>query len=381
LTDKRKEVFFVAKRYVYLLLVFVLILISGCSGGSDPGLPPEEEVVENEPDRIEKAISEMSLRQKIAGLIIVGIEGTSVNDWIKEMWAEYPFGGVIIYERNFIREDWLKEFISELSDLSNPEYPLLVCTDEEGGSITRLPGETFPNAAELAQMNEEEVYQTGQAMAEKLNDYGIKVNFAPVLDINIDPRNTVIGSRSFGSDPELVSTFGIALYRGMESNGVISVGKHYPGHGSTLADSHIELPVLDKNREELYAFELIPFHRAVEAGIPMIMTAHLIVSGIDDKPATMSKALIGILRDELQFDGVIVSDDLEMGALTENFSWDDIIVETFLAGVDLLLIGHSYDAQVDAVRILEEAYDAGIISDERLNSSLRRVMEIRISDN
>jgi len=375
--NKKKETILMAKRFALLILVGFIVLIIGCSGDSDPVLPLEEEVVEEEPDRIEKVITEMSLRQKIAGLIIVGLDSNQVDDQVEQMWAEYPFGGVIIYERNYIREDWLKDFIAELKDLSNPEFPLLVCIDEEGGSISRLPGETFPAAAEMARLSEDDVYQVGQAMAEKLNGFGIMVNFAPVLDINTDPQNTVIGSRSFGGDPDIVSTYGRALFRGMESQGVISVGKHYPGHGSTLIDSHVDLPVLEKNKDELFAFEIIPFQKAVEAGIPMIMTAHLVVSGIDDKPATMSKTLVDILRRDLKFEGVIVSDDLEMGALTENYSWDETIVETFLAGTDLLLIGHSYNLQVEAVHILEEAFHAGVFGDERLNSSLRRVMEMQ----
>lgn len=365
------------KRFGCLLMIVLIMLIAGCSERPHEELPPELEVVEDKPDRIEETIANMSLRQKIAGLIIIGLEGTSVNTRIKQIWAEYPFGGVIIYERNYIRDDWLKDFISELSELSKPEYPLLVCIDEEGGSITRLPGENFPAAAELALMGEEEAYHVGQAMAEKLTGFGIDVNFAPVLDINTDPRNSVIGSRSFGSEPDLVSDYGIALFKGMESGDVVPVGKHYPGHGSTLADSHVELPVLEKNRDELFAFELIPFKRAVEAGIPMIMTAHIVVSGIDDKPTTMSKTMIEILRKDLGFEGVIITDDLEMGALTENYSWEEIILETFLAGADLLLIGHDYDLQVEAVHILEEAFKSGLISDERLSISLRRVMEMQ----
>jgi beta-N-acetylhexosaminidase len=348
-----------------------------CARQAEPVSVTEEETVIDQPDWIAEALEAMTLRQKIAALIVVGLEDTAVNDQIRQKWSQYPFGGVIIYERNYIKDEWLKEFTADLCDLALPNYPLLVCIDEEGGSISRLPGERFPSAADMAKMSEEEVFLIGGQMAGKLKGYGINVNFAPVLDVNIDPRNTVIGSRSFGSDPEVVSSYGIALFRGMADQGVIPVGKHYPGHGSTLVDSHLQLPVLEKNKAELLAFELIPFKRAVEAGIPMIMTAHLVVSGIDSKPATMSSEIIAMLRNDLGFSGVIISDDLEMGALTENYSWEEIIVETFMAGVDLLLIGHSDELQAEAVRILEEAYAEGTISEERLNSSLRRVMEMQ----
>jgi beta-N-acetylhexosaminidase len=362
---------------VCLLCALFAITIVSCAGQADPVLITEEEAVIDEPDWIAEELELMTLRQKIAALIVVGLEDTAVNDQIRQKWSQYPFGGVIIFERNYIKDEWLKEFTADLRELSLPNHPLLVCIDEEGGSISRLPGERFPSAANMAKMSEEEVFLIGGQMAGKLKGYGINVNFAPVLDVNIDPRNTVIGSRSFGSNPELVSSFGIALFKGMLDQGVIPVGKHYPGHGSTLVDSHLQLPVLDKDRAELLAFEMIPFRRAVEAGLPMIMTAHLVVSGIDSKPATMSKEIIAMLRSDLGFNGVIISDDLEMGALTENYSWEEIIIETFMAGVDLLLIGHSDELQAEAVRILEEAYAEGKITEERLNSSLRRVMEMQ----
>jgi beta-N-acetylhexosaminidase len=261
--------------------------------------------------------------------------------------------------------------------LTAPDYPLIICIDEEGGAISRLPGENFPAAAEMAMMTESDVLQVGRAIGEKLINHGINTNLAPVLDVNIDPRNTVIGNRSFGSDPTVVGKYGVAFYQGLSDSKVIAVGKHYPGHGSTLIDSHIALPVLDKNFAELKAFELIPFIKAVEADIPIIMTAHLVVSGIDDKPATMSEEMIEILRNEIGFDGVVISDDLEMGALVENYSWEEIVVGTFTAGVDLLLISHSPELQAEAVVILEEAYKEGIINDEMINQSLRRVLKIR----
>jgi beta-N-acetylhexosaminidase len=361
---------------VILTIAMFFAILAGCSDQEEFNDVPEEILVD-EPDLLAEVINKMTLRQKIAGLIIIGLDETTVNDLVRQRFSDYPFGGVIIYERNYIREDWLKDFISELQALSLPDSPLLVCIDEEGGFSSRLPGERFPSAAELAKMEVEEAVLVGEAIAERLTYYGIIMNFAPVLDVNIDPRNKVIGNRSFGSDPEVVSRYGLALFQGMASHGIISVGKHYPGHGSTLVDSHFKLPVLEKSKKELLEFELIPFRAAVEAGIPAIMTAHLVVSGIDDKPATMSKKMIDILRNDLGFQGVIISDDLEMGALTENFTWTEIVTATFMAGVDLLLIGHNYERQIEAVHVLEKAYTAGLITDERLDSSLRRVLEMQ----
>jgi beta-N-acetylhexosaminidase len=362
--------------WIFIAMLVVTCFVSGCSEriGNDEIL---DEIPAAEVDPIDEIIKSMTLRQKIAGLIIVGLEETLVNELIRQRWSEYPFGGVILFERNYIRDDWLKDFTSELQLLTASDYPLIICIDEEGGAISRLPGEIFPTAAEMAMMTEGDVLQVGRAIGEKLIGYGINTNLAPVLDVNVDPRNTVIGKRSFGSDPIMVGEYGVAFYKGLADSKVIAVGKHYPGHGSTLVDSHIALPVLDKNFAELKAFELIPFIKAVEADIPIIMTAHLVVSGIDDKPATMSRKMIEILRNEIGFDGVVISDDLEMDALVENYDWKEIVVGTFTAGVDLLLISHSPELQAEAVVILEEAYKEGIINDEMIDQSLSRVLKVR----
>ncbi len=362
--------------WVMMTVLLLISFVPGCTERTDADEVLEEiPLVEEDP--IGEIIENMTLRQKIAGLIIVGLEETSVNERIRQLWSEYPFGGVILFERNIIREDWLRDFTAELQSLALPDYPLIICIDEEGGSISRLPGEHFPAAADMAMMSEGQVFNTGQAMGEKLISYGINTNLAPVLDVNVDPRNTVIGKRSFGSDPEMVSKYGVAFYQGLANSGVVAVGKHYPGHGSTLVDSHFAMPVLDKSKEELYSFELIPFIKAVEADIPIIMTAHLVISGVDNQPATMSKELLDILRNEIGFNGVIISDDLEMGALTENYDWEEIVIGTFSAGVDLLLISHTPELQAEAVVILEDAYKKGIITDERIDSSLRRVLKNR----
>lgn len=364
------------KLWILITMLVVTCFVSGCSEriGNDEIL---EEIPVAEVDPIDEIIKSMTLRQKIAGLIIVGLEETSVNELVRQRWSEYPFGGVILFERNYIRDDWLKDFTSELQLLTASDYPLIICIDEEGGAISRLPGEIFPTAAEMAMMSEGDVLQVGRAIGEKLISYGINTNLAPVLDVNVDPRNTVIGNRSFGSDPIMVGEYGVAFYQGLAYSKVIAVGKHYPGHGSTLVDSHIALPVLDKNFAELKAFELIPFIKAVEVDIPIIMTAHLVVSGIDDKPVTMSKKMIEILRNEIGFEGVVISDDLEMAALVENYDWEEIVVGAFTAGVDLLLISHSLELQAEAVVILEEAYKEGIINDEMIDQSLSRVLKVR----
>ncbi|MDW7739355.1 MAG: glycoside hydrolase family 3 protein [Bacillota bacterium] len=369
-------------RLILLLIIFPVIIFyhQGCTEQPEPDHLKPAEVEEDEddkPDLIEKFIESMSLRQKAAALVIVGLEEDMVTPNLEDRWRSFPFGGVIIYERNIIKDEWLVDFTNELQDLVPSGRSLLICIDEEGGSVSRIPEMDFPSASEMGNMSVEEVYSIGLEMAERLAGYGVNMNLAPVLDIKTDSRNLVIGNRSFSSDPALVTSHGISFFRGLNDGGIISVGKHFPGHGSTVEDSHLELPVLNKNLEELLSFELIPFQKGIEAGIPVIMTAHIVVSGVDDKPATMSAELIGLLRNDFGYEGVIISDDLEMAALTDNYSWEEIILGTFMAGVDLLLIGQDREMQEEAVIIIENAYNQGLITEDRLNRSLYRILKLQ----
>jgi beta-N-acetylhexosaminidase len=218
-------------------------------------------------------------------------------------------------------------------------------------------------------------YAVGRVLARELRAVNLDVNFAPTLDVDTNPNNPVIGDRSFGATSDLVSRMGTALIRGLQENGVAACGKHFPGHGDTSQDSHYELPRLPHPIERLERVELPPFRAAVDAGVAMVMTSHVVFEPIDSEfPATMSRSVLhGILRQRMKFNGVIVSDDLEMRAIAANFAIDEVVTRGANAGVDLFAICHDPDLQNRAIDALVRAVERGEVSRERIAEANRRL--------
>lgn len=254
--------------------------------------------------------------------------------------------------------------------------------DEEGGRVSRLPAgiPKLPASAKMGQQYDETVsYRAGSYLAEVLQEFGYNMNFAPVLDINSNPKNPVIGDRSLGTDSGLVSSLGIATMRGMTDNGVISVVKHFPGHGDTIVDSHKALPKVKTSLERLRKVELVPFQQAIEAAADAVMVAHILFPALDpDYPSSMSKAIItDLLRNDMQFEGVVITDDLTMGAIANNYTIPEAAVQSFIAGSDLLLIVNGYDNQINTVNAFVKAFEAGDITEQRLNESVKRILILK----
>ncbi len=216
-------------------------------------------------------------------------------------------------------------------------------------------------------------------LAEVLNEFGYNMNFAPVLDVNSNPRNPVIGDRSFGSDPYQVAKLGISTMHGMMDNGIIPVVKHFPGHGDTVVDSHKALPKVETTLEALRNVELVPFQKAIEEGADAVMVAHILFPALDpDYPSSMSKAIItGLLRNEMQFEGVIITDDLTMGAIANDYTIPEAAVQSFIAGSDLLLVVRDYEDQINTFNALIKAIETGEITEERLNESVKRILTLK----
>jgi beta-N-acetylhexosaminidase len=256
---------------------------------------------------------------------------------------------------------------------------LAIAVDQEGGRVARLRGPPFASVPPMREIGKhsdpERARRVGQLFAYELRAVGFNWDFAPVLDVDTNPLNPVIGDRSFHNESQVVAALGTALARGLESGGVASCAKHFPGHGDTAQDSHVTLPRLPHGMERLRNIELLPFRAYAEAGLASIMTAHVLFEAVDDKvPATMSgKVLQGILREELGFEGVIVSDDLEMKAIADRFSIEDSTVLGALAGVDLFLVCEHFDLQERAIQGLVKAVEAGRISRGRIEASNRRL--------
>jgi len=323
----------------------------------------------------------LSSRDKIGQLFMVGFTGTSVTSDLASFIKEYKPGGVILFSRNLECVDQIVELTNDLQRCS-PHSPLLIAIDQEGGRVSRLPkGFTiFPPCDVLGRCNSTELaYAAAATIAKELRVIGINMNMAPVLDVNSNPDNPVIGDRAFGSTPDLVSELGWATVVGLQDHQVVACGKHFPGHGDTNVDSHKELPVVEAARERLETIELPPFRHAVAQGVATIMTAHVLYRVLDEKlPATLSPAIItNLLRQDMRYDGVVLTDDLEMHAIIDHFGIEDAAVRAVLAGCDVLLICKDRGREVAAFTAIEQAVASGVISIERLDHSAMRLARLK----
>ncbi len=301
----------------------------------------------------------------------------------KELIHKYKIGGIILYAENIETSKQTLQLLNQLKmeNEDNPQ-PLLLGIDQEGGDVSRLPKEIIhiPTNQEIgARNNSQFSYEIGTLLGKELNAFGFNLNFAPVLDVNSNPNNPVIGDRSFSNDTDVVSKLGIKTMKGIQSQNVISVIKHFPGHGDTSVDSHLNLPVVNKSLEQLDELELLPFKEAIDNGADAVMIAHLLLPKIDGKfPSSMSKKVItDILREQLAFDGVVISDDMTMNAITNNYDMKEAAVESVKAGSDIILVAHDYNKIIATVDTLKQAVIKGEISEDRINESVRRIIGLK----
>ena len=337
------------------------------------------------------AMSETSLtlEQNIGQVMIIGFDGTTVNSEPRRMISEYHVGGVILFARNVQSPQQVATLTNELQEvaLESGNPGLFIAIDQEGGRVARLTEDRgfteFPSAMALTATGDpQNAYRVAAAMAAEMRAVGINIDFAPDLDINNNPINPVIGIRSFSSDPSKVSVYGLAFAKGLQENGVLAFGKHFPGHGDTGIDSHIDLPLVPHDRTRLEHVELVPFKSAIAADFAGIMSAHVTFPAIDSTPglaATLSRpVLTGLLREELGFKGLIVTDSLEMGALATNGYPPQIGAPLALAaGADLLLFNRDHAMHHQAFVKLVQAVKDGKISQEQLDTTVQRVLQIK----
>jgi len=323
----------------------------------------------------------LTSRGKIGQLFMVGFTGTSVTADLASFIKEWKPGGVVLFSRNLESVDQIVQLTNDLQRCSS-HSPLLIAIDQEGGRVSRLPkGFTiFPPCGVLGRCNSTELaYAAAATIAKELRAVGVNMNMAPVLDVNSNPDNPVIGDRAFGSTPEIVSELGWATAAGLQDHQVVACGKHFPGHGDTNADSHKELPVVEAVRGRLEMIEFPPFRHAVAQGVATMMTAHVLYRALDEKlPATLSPAIVtNLLRHELRYDGVVLTDDLEMHAIIDHYGIEDAAVRAVLAGCDVLLICKDRNREVAAFTAIEHAVASGIISIERLDQSAARIARVK----
>ncbi len=330
---------------------------------------------------VHELISTMTLDEKIGQLIIGGVSGTELSIDDKKLLHTYKLGGFILFSHNLVDVNQSVKLINSLkAENTNKQLPLLLSVDQEGGEVVRLPDQrSLKTNKEIAKLGGENVFKTGRLLGKQLKEFGLNMNFAPVVDINSNPKNPVIGDRSFGSDKLIVSELGIQMMKGMQGEKVISVLKHFPGHGDTSIDSHHDLPVVDKGYEELKEMELFPFENAIHAGGDVIMTAHILLPELDpSSPATLSRKVItNVLREDLDFAGVVITDDLTMGAINDKYEIGEAAVLAVEAGVDIVLVAHHQENIVEAFNGLKEAVQEGRLDEKRLEESLYRIISLK----
>lgn len=334
---------------------------------------------------IEATLNRMSIDEKIGQLLIVGIGGKQVSQVAKAHITKRFAGGIILFRRNIQSPQQVANLTTELQQVAvqTPNaIPLFIAIDQEGGIVTRLKkGATvFPgNLALGATRSESLAEKAGEITAIELSAVGINLNFAPVMDINTNPRNPVIGVRAYGDSPMLVSQLGTAYIRGLQANGVLATAKHFPGHGDTHVDSHKKLPTVGHDEARMNAVELAPFRAAIEARVAAMMSAHILYPALDaDTPATLShRVLTGLLREQLGFEGLIITDDLEMQAIDAHYQTGNAAVMAIQAGADLVMVPWTLKKQQQAYNALRNAVKRGKISRTRLEASVRRILKTK----
>jgi beta-N-acetylhexosaminidase len=348
----------------------------------DRDVSPQDKALLAECDNDAGENSMGELRHQIAQAVMMGIDGPAPSPEEKRL-IEQGVGGVILFERNCTSPTQVAELIDNLQEIARSrglQTPLAVAIDQEHGPVTRIKeGITpFPSAGNMGKMGESDlVRRAARIIGRELALMGITMNLAPVADLLLHPQNRVIGKRSYGREPLRVGAMVVAAIEGLQGEGVAACAKHFPGHGATATDSHQALPTLERSREELEKAELIPFQMGVRAEVAAIMPGHLLCPALDPElPATLSPSIIqGLLRHALGFDGVVISDDLAMGALASWGSIEERGVAALKAGVDLLLVAKgTIQGLLDA---LKQGLDSGEIPQERAQEACSRIRQLK----
>jgi beta-N-acetylhexosaminidase len=317
--------------------------------------------------------------KRLGELFMLGFAGEDLS--FLEAWArEEGLGGVILFARNLGTPEEIAALTDRLRRLT-PELPPLIAVDQEGGRVARLrpPFTEWPTARAVGLAGSEDLaFEVGKAIGVELASAGLTMDMAPVLDVDTNPANPIIGDRSFAADPALVARLGGAFARGLAEAGVLAVGKHFPGHGDTAADSHLTLPVVSHPRDRLLSLEVAPF-RAAAPHLSAIMTAHVLYPALDaEHPATLSPAILtDLLRRAIDYDGIIVSDDLEMAGIAARRPAGEAARRFLQAGGDLILICHRPEVQREALEAVRRAAARGEIHAARLEQARARIRNAR----
>ncbi len=353
-------------------------------GGIQPGDSSKTSDSTASVDPVQAQIDQMSLEEKVGQLVIVGVDGYQNDGNSIQFMDQYHVGGFILFKRNIQDSTQMLKLVNSLKETNaaGKNIPLFLSIDEEGGRVSRMPDEflKFPSNKAIGKRNDSDFsYEAGGILGKELNAFGLNMDFAPVLDINSNPKNPVIGDRSFGTTAEPVGKLGIATMKGIQSQNVISVVKHFPGHGDTSVDSHVGLPKVNHDVKRLESFELEPFAAAIEDGADVVMVAHILLPKLDDQnPASFSRYIISdLLRTRMSFSGVVITDDFTMGAIEKNYDMGKAAVKSILAGGDIVLVCHEFEKQKTVIEALLEAARSGVLPMERIDESVHRILNLK----
>lgn len=360
---------------IFIAFILVgLLFISGCSKKQIEKMSVDE--------KIDYKIKSMTLEEKIAQMTIVYYNSPTFDDNLKKSLEKNQPGGFILQGINITTYSDTLDYVKKIQETA--KIPMFISIDQEGGLVQRLYNlkdvkpTYIPAMYEVGETKDEAlVYNIGEVMAKELRTVGINLVYAPVIDVFTNKENTVIGNRAFGNDTQTVIDMAIPLAKGLSDNEVIPVYKHFPGHGDTFLDTHFDLPIVKKTLDELKDLELLPFKAAIESNASVIMVGHIAYPNItgDDTPATLSKKMVtDVLRKDLGFDGVVITDALNMGALTENYTDEEIYEMAINAGVDILLMPNGSEK---TIKIIKKSIENGKITEKRINQSLKRILKLK----
>ena len=323
--------------------------------------------------------------RKVGQRFMVGFDGYEASADVKRLIRDYGVGHIIYFARNIANPEQVAELSRELQACARDagqDLPLVIGVDQEGGRVARMgpPWTVWPPLRALGRIGSDDLAQRmGAALAAECRSCGINCDFIPNLDVDTNPDNPIIGNRSFATDTDLVGRLGAAMIRGLQAGRVIGSAKHFPGHGDTDADSHLELPIVGLPRPRLYDVEIRPVRKAIEADVATVMMAHVLYPDLDESlPASLSPTVVeGILRKELKYEGVVLTDDLEMKAVAVRWKPAESAVLAMKAGCDVLPVCSKHDAQVDAMEGAIRALESEELSWESMDVSVARIRRMK----
>ncbi|MEH7272272.1 beta-N-acetylhexosaminidase [Neobacillus vireti] len=359
------------KKFMYILFSIALVIsLSACN-------------VQNS-DAEKDQIESMTMEEKVGQMLMFGLEEDHLTDKTIKFIQDHHIGGMILFRENIKNANQLVQLTNQIKEINSEtsKLPIFISVDEEGGLVSRMPPEikNLPKSAVIGNVNSKKIAdQVGVAIGERVGAFGFNMTMAPVLDINSNPNNPVIGERSFGNNEKVVTEMGLAEMKGIQGKNVIPVIKHFPGHGDTDVDSHKGLPVIEHDLDRLTSLEFIPFQKAIKQNADMVMAAHILLPKIDQNyPSSLSREVItGLLKEQLKFKGVVITDDLTMGAILKNYEIGDAAVKAIQAGNDIVLVCHGYENQEKVLRAVLNAVQNGDISEKQINDSVYRILSLK----